>query len=101
MMLVSVLAEHAALRLTERTQIHASASRLWNAQLAERFMLKHDLWHETLEHGFAYMLCIGCVERRLGRRLDWRDFLPNAPINWAPRFRRSLRLRARLRGAPS
>ena len=46
MMLVSVLADHAALRLTERTHIHASAGRLWNA-----------CEEANARHGFVRTLC--------------------------------------------
>lgn len=67
-------------------------------QMGEMFMLKDDLWIHLVhgcEQGWANMLCVGCVEERLGRKLKPWDFT-NAPLNFlSPR---SLRLRNRLRG---
>lgn len=41
------------------------------------------------------MLCIGCLEHRLGRELEADDF-SDAPINWRFDFRRSERFEDRL-----
>lgn len=60
MMLVSVLADHAALRLTERTQIHASAGRLWNA-----------CDEANARHGFVRTLC-GVDAKLIGHGLIGR-----------------------------
>jgi hypothetical protein len=45
--------------------------------------------------GDGAYLCIGCLERRLGRILTCADFT-DAPVNWMPKWRRSARLNARL-----
>jgi hypothetical protein len=41
------------------------------------------------------MLCVGCLERRLGRQLTHRDFI-DYPINLDPECQRSLRLQMRM-----
>lgn len=59
--------------------------------LNEYYMVNHELWDR---YGVpAGMLCIGCLEARLGRELDRCDFT-DAPINEI--FDQSERLRARL-----
>lgn len=37
------------------------------------YMVKDVLWRE---HGVAGMLCIACLQARMGRALRWSDFLP-------------------------
>jgi len=67
--------------------------------MGELYMLQFYLWDDMLERtGWAHMLCIGCVEERLGRRLERSDFI-NCPLNFELRYtkRQSLRLRSRLR----
>jgi hypothetical protein len=83
----------------------------------ERFMC-HDCGHDTARMGELYhvfdwiwirvvrakktgpvhMLCIGCVEQRLGYTLT-QDCFSSAPLNtnWDHRYEQSLRLRNRLR----
>jgi hypothetical protein len=59
----------------------------------EYYMVHDDLWQTAgMDQG---MLCIGCLETRLGRRLDSRDFT-HYPINTSPAFKRSERLKSRL-----
>ena len=44
----------------------------------EVYQLKHALW-KTVTNGHARaVLCIGCVEQRLGRKLRPKDFQDNA-----------------------
>jgi hypothetical protein len=45
----------------------------------EYYMLHHELWY-SINRQFKGMLCLLCVERRLGRDLTSRDFL-DAVIN--------------------
>lgn len=66
------------------------------SQMNEYYMVQFHLWHEFVpEHNG--MLCIGCLERRMGRELVGKDFT-DAPINEYehPIFRQSERLRSRL-----
>ncbi len=62
---------------------------------AEWYMVKDIIWVKT---GNARYLCIGCLEKRLGRRLVYSDF-KSVLVNLLPeRFCQSERLRDRLRG---
>jgi hypothetical protein len=45
----------------------------------ELYMVRHDLY-ESVVPGRRGMLCIGCLEGRLGRELTADDF-PDLPIN--------------------
>ena len=65
-------------------------------RMDEMYMVWDVIWAwATYEHGSARLLCIGCLELRLGRQLRPRDFT-QAPINWDGERPRSLRLRHRL-----
>lgn len=46
----------------------------------EYYMLKDDIWKQITKDSPAHMLCIGCVEYRLGRKLTKEDFA-QVPIN--------------------
>lgn len=54
----------------------------------EYYMLQHHIWRSIATKG---MLCIGCVEKRLGRTLTAPDFMP-VPLNFDPDHLRSERL---------
>jgi hypothetical protein len=60
----------------------------------EYYMLLDSVWAQTGVEFLGGMLCVGCVEARLGRRLEPGDFSA-APINW-PRPGLSARLLDRL-----
>jgi hypothetical protein len=65
----------------------------------ENYMVRDDLWSAAgMWKGDDRMLCIGCLERRIRRRLTRKDF-PRMPLNDDPRRenRRSSRLRERLK----
>ena len=63
--------------------------------LCEYYMLKDRLWRRIMGNRDG-MLCIGCVEERIGRLLIKTDFLP-CPLNKERMWTRSWRLRNRLR----
>jgi hypothetical protein len=65
-------------------------------ELGEYYMIHDHVW--PLPRRGAGMLCIGCLERRIGRRLTPGDFT-DAPIN-CDRAGMSARLRARLGTRP-
>lgn len=46
----------------------------------EYYMIRDPLWVLATISKPAHLLCIGCVEHRLGRKLTKADFT-NAPIN--------------------
>jgi hypothetical protein len=56
----------------------------------EYYMLKHPVWAQA-NPALDGMLCIGCAEKRLGRRLRASDFT-EAPVNYDPRYCPSARL---------
>ena len=63
----------------------------------EVYMLKKGVWRETGLEGWGGCLCIGCLEKRIGRRLKRGDFLARHPFN-SPDFPASPRLRDRRGG---
>lgn len=57
----------------------------------EYYMVQFELWNSVMVHQNSGMLCIGCLEDRLGRTLTTNDFI-EAPINygifgWSDRMR--------------
>jgi hypothetical protein len=60
----------------------------------EYYALHDDVWR-SVNPDVAGMLCIGCVEARLGRSLT-RDDFTTSPVNRDSRWPRSDRLVARL-----
>jgi len=60
----------------------------------EYYMVSDAIW--DCVDGGEHMLCIGCLEDRLGRRLTCVDF-PDLPVNTIHKSRRSSRLQDRLR----
>jgi hypothetical protein len=61
---------------------------------AEVYTVKNEVWALTGLEGWGGCLCIGCLEKRIGRRLRPEDFLPDHPFN-APDFPATRRLRKR------
>lgn len=47
----------------------------------EYYMVQFDLWNSVMVSQNTGMLCIGCLEDRLGRTLTTEDFI-EAPINY-------------------
>jgi hypothetical protein len=64
-------------------------------EAGEYYMLRDDVWHSTGVKRDDGMLCIGCVESRLGRKLNRADFT-SAGINTQPNAWRSARFKDRL-----
>jgi hypothetical protein len=44
----------------------------------EFYILKPEIWEGQLKLGWSDNLCIGCLEKRLGRKISWRD------MGWPP-----------------
>lgn len=63
--------------------------------MCELYMVTERLWDELMAGTGVHMICIGCLEQRLGRRLGHEDFI-NCPLNYEDFGRHSLRLRHRL-----
>jgi hypothetical protein len=64
----------------------------------EVYMVKPKVWKASGMGGMDGCLCIGCLEKRLGRILTPKDFLRDHPFNSFPGTRR---LRARRKGLKS
>jgi hypothetical protein len=47
----------------------------------ELYMVKSAVWKEAGMEPDGGVLCIGCLEARIGRRLRRKDFLPDHPFN--------------------
>jgi hypothetical protein len=59
-------------------------------------MVEDDVWDvATAARGKADMLCVGCLEDRIGELLTKDDF-SDAPLNSLPYWTRSERLKSRL-----
>lgn len=66
--------------------------------LNEFYMVNDELWESlTTEKQHDGMLCVGCIERRLGRELGREDFHSYwRSILVPPQYKLSARLRARM-----
>jgi hypothetical protein len=62
--------------------------------IAEYYIVTDELWRSAHPAG-AGMLCVGCLERRIGRRLEPHDFV-DCPVNTDPAWCKSTRLLERL-----
>ena len=70
----------------------------------EYYMVRNDVWAQAIGHEIppqddGVYLCIGCLEKRIGRTLSRRDFI-DCPLNTEADWPRSARLRNRLRRLP-
>ena len=64
---------------------------------AEYYMLKDEVWYSAMTaRSKPSILCVGCVESRLGRLLTKDDFSA-VPLNEMPFWPRSEKLSARLK----
>jgi hypothetical protein len=62
---------------------------------SEVYTVKREVWQATGLEGMGGCLCIGCLEKRIGRRLKPDDFEPGHPFNSLPGTRRLLKRRGR------
>jgi hypothetical protein len=51
---------------------------------SEVYMVRAKVWKQAGMQDFGACLCIGCLERRLGRRLKPKDFLRGHAFNATP-----------------
>jgi hypothetical protein len=75
----------------------------------EWYQLRNRVWEEAwpgtgskgVEVTLKHILCIGCVEKRLGRKLRRRDFDMRRTVNrlqpLSPKFKRAMPIPARMR----
>jgi hypothetical protein len=64
-------------------------------RMREYYMVTKEVWKEATQNKKAHMLCIGCLEKRLGRELSNKDF-GNYLLNTVDWNKQSLRLLDRL-----
>jgi hypothetical protein len=64
--------------------------------IGEFYMLKSALWEDQLGLGLSDNLCIGCLERRLGRKISLRDLGSFPRYRWMQPL--SLRMQHRIIG---
>jgi len=62
---------------------------------SELYVVKNSVWKLDGMKPYGGCLCIGCLERRIGRKLKRKDFVLNHAFN-LPGLPRSERLRDRL-----
>ena len=96
--------------MSERTYIglHCDDCSVGTVPIGEYYMVKAEIWEQAWPgRGKSWhavpgheILCIGCLEQRLGRKLTRTDFT-DAPINDPSDRLSSRRLRQRLRDARS
>jgi len=68
----------------------------WNTSyLNEFYMVCDTVWNEACRQKPASILCVGCLEERIGRRLTPYDFI-DCPLHDPNEHKQSNRLRARL-----
>jgi hypothetical protein len=60
------------------------------------FMVKDRVWQHGQRGGKCRFLCVGCLERPIGRKLSADDFRRSARVNFDPK--KSSKLRRRMRG---
>lgn len=54
----------------------------------EYYMVSNSVWAATGIAPDEGMLCLDCVERRIGRLLEYRDFTAIVPPSWKSHLRR-------------
>jgi hypothetical protein len=64
---------------------------------AEVYMVHDKVWKKAGMEGYGGCLCIGCLEKRIGRRLKRKDFVPDHPFNTMPGTPRLLQRQGRAR----
>jgi hypothetical protein len=69
------------------------------SDMAEYYMVYDEVWLSVVTSKSNGMLCVGCLEARLGRELNRNDFT-HAPINAGIFFKQSDRLKDRVWRAP-
>jgi len=66
----------------------------------ETYYVRDHIWKAAGMEPFGGCLCIGCLEKRIGRRLKPKDFQRDHPFNTLPGSPRLLSRRGRQGGVP-
>lgn len=51
---------------------------------SEVYIVRDSVWKQTGLQGWGGCLCVGCLEKRIGRKLKSKDFAPDHPFNDQP-----------------
>jgi hypothetical protein len=51
---------------------------------SEVYTVREAVWKAAGMEPYDGCLCIGCLEKRIGRKLKPKDFLRGHPLNWLP-----------------
>jgi hypothetical protein len=84
-----------------RVEMEQAFARDWNNQgvqvtyskSSEVYIVEPAVWKAAGMEPMGGCLCIGCLEKRLGRKLTRKDFVRNHPLNKLPGSKRLLRRR--------
>jgi hypothetical protein len=76
--------------------LRGEAENVFTAE-TEVYTVTNEVWRATGLEGWGGCLCIGCLERRIGRRLNPDDFVADNGLN-APHLLATRRLRQRRGG---
>jgi hypothetical protein len=60
---------------------------------SEMYMVRDRVWMAALMNPMGGCLCIGCLEKRIGRRLKPKDFARHHPFNSLPATERLMKRR--------
>ena len=66
---------------------------IWQHDESEVYMVRPEIWKRAAMGDWGGCLCIGCLERRIGRRLRPKDFDRDHPFNQFPGSTRLLNRR--------
>lgn len=59
--------------MSSRKKFHCLDCKVDTGKIGEHYMLKDSVWFKVHSSNVG-MLCIGCLERRLGRQVTKQDF---------------------------
>jgi len=81
----------------------AGMAKSWSTEItlgpqAEQYYVRDSIWKKAGMEPWGGCLCIGCLEKRIGRKLKPKDFDHNHPFNYSPGTERLMRRRGQLRG---
>jgi hypothetical protein len=62
---------------------------------SEVYMVRAAIWKDAGMEDFGGCLCIGCLEKRIGRKLRPKDFMRSHPFSMLPGTERLLQRRGR------
>ena len=70
--------------------------RLTFNEFSEVYIVKPNIWKSAGMEAMGGCLCIGCLEKRLGRKLTPKDFPRKHPLNQTPGTERLLARRGQM-----